>query len=92
MEERAPRLEAYQGAGLALEYVDEVTKAWAAEREAGERTEFSAAVARYLFKLLAYKDEYEVARLLTDPTFLQDAQDQVPGGTQLTVDHGATKI
>lgn len=84
MEERAPRLEAYQGAGLALEYVDEVTKAWAAEREAGERTEFSAAVARYLFKLLAYKDEYEVARLLTDPTFLQDAQDQVPGGTQLT--------
>jgi len=32
-------------------------------------------VARYLYKLMAYKDEYEVARLLTKPSFEQRARD-----------------
>ena len=37
-----------------------------------------------LFKLTAYKDEYEVARLLTSADFLNEAKRQVPGGQGLT--------
>ena len=51
--------------------------------EAGKtpgRTELTEAVARYLFKLMAYKDEYEVARLYTDGAFLKQVAAEFGGG------------
>src|SRR6185437_9853079 len=39
----------------------------------------SEAVARYLFKLMAYKDEYEVARLYTDTSFLDRVKSTFDG-------------
>jgi indolepyruvate ferredoxin oxidoreductase len=50
-------------------------RAWAdkwrafVERVAARRPELADTVGANLFKLMAYKDEYEVARLLTDPAF-----------------------
>jgi indolepyruvate ferredoxin oxidoreductase len=38
-------------------------------------------VARYLFKLMAYKDEYEVARLYTDGSFDRELRKRFKGGT-----------
>ncbi len=68
---RVEFLTAYQNAGYAAQYrafVDQVRAAEAAVAPAGS-TRLTEAVARYLFKLMAYKDEYEVARLHTDPAF-----------------------
>lgn len=64
LEIRVPELLAYQNVDYARQYVEFVKRVKDAEAQAipGE-TQLSAAVARYLFKLMAYKDEYEVARL-----------------------------
>ena len=57
---------------------------WTTERAVGDRTEFSEAVAKGLYKFIAYKDEYEVARLLTDPQFLSFVESEIPAGENLT--------
>ncbi|MCA2206589.1 indolepyruvate ferredoxin oxidoreductase family protein [Nocardia rosealba] len=84
VERRAGELIGYQNTTVARRYIDTVESVWAAERSVTERTEFSEAVARGLYKFTAYKDEYEVARLLVDPAFLAEVQAQVPGGEKLT--------
>ncbi|MFM2059938.1 MAG: hypothetical protein RLY71_4323, partial [Pseudomonadota bacterium] len=68
IERRAEFLSAYQDAAYAQRYRDFVAKVREAEAPL-RSTRLSEAVARYLFKLMAYKDEYEVARLHTDPAF-----------------------
>ncbi|RRS04661.1 indolepyruvate ferredoxin oxidoreductase family protein [Aquabacterium soli] len=65
---RAEFLTAYQNAAYARQYVDFIDRVAQAERPLGGHA-LTLAVARNLFKLMAYKDEYEVARLLSDPAF-----------------------
>jgi indolepyruvate ferredoxin oxidoreductase len=81
---RAAAMADHSGERGARRYVDLVERAWSAERRVGERTAFSEAVARGAHRLGAYKDEYEVARLLTDPGLEADALAQVPGATRMT--------
>ena len=80
---RAAQLVDYQDRRTAARYVADVLRVWRAERALGDDTAFSEAVARGLHKLTAYKDEYEVARLLTDPAFAARVAAEVPGGRQL---------
>jgi indolepyruvate ferredoxin oxidoreductase len=80
---RTAHLLDYQDRATARRYVADVQRVWRAERAVGEATGFSVAVARGLHRLTAYKDEYEVARLLTDPAFDARVAAAVPGGQKL---------
>jgi indolepyruvate ferredoxin oxidoreductase len=84
IELRAVELIGFQGIRVARAYVRTVQHIWDAEQRVTDRTEFSEQVARGLYKFTAYKDEYEVARRLIDPAFLDDLADQLPEGANLT--------
>jgi indolepyruvate ferredoxin oxidoreductase len=83
---RIAQLTAYQNAGYARRYESLVRRVQ--EREAQRtsgKTELAHAVAHYYAKLLAYKDEYEVARLYTRPEFREQLQAQFEGDYRLKV-------
>lgn len=70
----------YQNAAYAKRYTDLVGRVRAAENlRAPASTALTEAVARYFFKLMAYKDEYEVARLYTSGEFQRRLQQQFDG-------------
>jgi indolepyruvate ferredoxin oxidoreductase len=80
VERRAEYLTAYQDAAYAARYREWVAKAKAVEASrAPGKCGLAEAVARYLFKLMAYKDEYEVARLYADGAFLQQVKNEFDG-------------
>ncbi|HYE39290.1 MAG TPA: indolepyruvate ferredoxin oxidoreductase family protein [Ramlibacter sp.] len=66
---RVELLTAYQNAAYAAQYKAFVDQVRAQEEKLGKGTRLSEAVARYFYKLMAYKDEYEVARLYTSGAF-----------------------
>ena len=68
---RAEFLTAYQNAAYARQYTEYLTRVRAAESSMadGKPLRLTEAVATYLFKLMAYKDEYEVARLYSNGQF-----------------------
>jgi len=84
LEIRVPELIAYKSAGYARGYVQFVRRVREAEAAAvPDESRLSEAVARYLFKLMAYKDEYEVARLSLKPDIARALADEFPGGVKL---------
>jgi indolepyruvate ferredoxin oxidoreductase len=84
LEIRVPELIAYQDAAYARRYVDFVATVSAAERAAvpGE-TALAEGVARHLFKLMAYKDEYEVARLHLASDLPAQLAEEYPDGVEV---------
>jgi indolepyruvate ferredoxin oxidoreductase len=71
---RVELLTAYQNAAYAGEY-----KAFVDRVATKGNKPLTEAVAKYLYKLMAYKDEYEVARLHTDTSFLDKIAAQFEG-------------
>lgn len=74
----------YQNATYADKLKQLVTKTQNIEiSKLGRQTELSQAVMQGYFKLLAYKDEYEVARLLVDRKFQDQLEKQYPKGFEI---------
>ena len=72
LERRVAFLTDYQNEDYGSRYLNECQIVNGAEvTRATGQTQLSDAVARNLFKLMAYKDEYEVAQLYTDGSFLK---------------------
>ncbi len=80
---RVEFLTEYQDAKYAARYRALVDRVRAAETGQGLGTKLADAVVRYYFKLMAYKDEYEVARLYTRPEFLQRVNAMFDGDFKL---------
>jgi indolepyruvate ferredoxin oxidoreductase len=86
IEIRVRELTAYQNAAYADRYRAFVDKARAAERGVAPKSEvLTEAVARNLYKLMAIKDEYEVARLYTDGTFAKRLKEKFEGDVKLAI-------
>lgn len=78
---RTKTLRAYQDPAYAASFEDLVGRVRTAEEKISTGSiKLTEAVARNLFKLMAYKDEYEVARLLTDASFWNGVQSTFEGG------------
>jgi indolepyruvate ferredoxin oxidoreductase len=82
---RVPDLIAYQNRDYAARYVAFVAQVHAAELAASPdaSTPITCAVAVNLYKLMAYKDEFEVARLLLDPAHARALREQVGPDAQI---------
>ena len=87
--DRVRRLTAYQDARYAQRYQSLVDKARAKDEQLGAGGSLACAVARSYYKLLAHKDEYEVARLFSAPEFKRQLQLQFDGDYKVHFHLGA---
>ena len=86
---RSAYLRAYQDEAYAQRYRALVERVAWREREAGGDGQLAVAVARYHFKLLMHKDEYEVARLYSTPEFRAEIARQFEGDYRMRFHLGA---
>ena len=85
VERREADLTAYHNAAYAKTYADLIADVAAAEEAAAPgATALRETVAKALYKVMAIKDEYEVARLYTDGRFEKAVRDQFADGAELT--------
>ena len=76
---RVDYLSVYQNVAYARQYEMVVDQVRQAEATLGQGDRLTLAVATSLFKLMSYKDEYEVARLYTDSSFIAKLRQQFDG-------------
>jgi indolepyruvate ferredoxin oxidoreductase len=81
---RVPDLIDYQDKAYAARYADKVAEVRSREAAITSDSRLSEAVARYLYKLMAYKDEYEVARLHRSDAFRSALAEQFGPGAEIT--------
>jgi indolepyruvate ferredoxin oxidoreductase len=85
LEHRARHLTEYQGPALARRYRQMVSRVLEGESSVVPGVQsLTLAVARNLARVLAYKDEYEVARLLTSPTLREELRQSFEDGARLS--------
>ena len=83
IESRAALLESYQDARYAASYRLFISKVEAADRQVDRNCRLTRTVARSLAKLMAYKDEYEVARLFSGSAFKESLEGAFQGKPKL---------
>jgi indolepyruvate ferredoxin oxidoreductase len=82
---RVKDLTLYQNIAYAVRYQNLVRQVQLVEQKIlPGQTDLAIAVARYGFKLMAYKDEYEVARLYSDGTFRTALAEAFDGKGKIT--------
>ncbi|SAK92860.1 indolepyruvate ferredoxin oxidoreductase [Caballeronia catudaia] len=81
--DRVERLTAYQNAAYARRYESFVREVAATEQSRIGGEKVSREIAISLYKLMAYKDEYEVARLYTETDFVERAKKMFEGNFEL---------
>jgi indolepyruvate ferredoxin oxidoreductase len=89
VDSRCRELTDYQDSRYADRYRNFVTRVVERERELRLKPGLAEAVARYYYKLLAYKDEFEVARLYSAPAFRRELENNFQGDYKLRFHLGA---
>lgn len=88
---RMADLTAYQDAALATRYQTLIEKVRNTEQRVAPESELLTwAIARSYYRILAYKDEYEVARLFTDGEFARQLSEQFDGDFKVNFNLGPT--
>jgi indolepyruvate ferredoxin oxidoreductase len=80
---RADMLSQYQNPAYAARFSEAVARVRAAEERLGLGEQLTRTAATYLSKLMAYKDEYEVARLYADPSYRDSIEEMFGKGARL---------